>query len=131
MLGDDHSLLLVDVDGGDFGAVDLGEALGVHVGDGALFAADADEAAGLGDDAGLFEFAVGADDEIGAVGVSDLAGDVLVFLLVGGGEFGDVLVEALDDDLVVLELGEEFGDLGFLLGAALLEAGDVGRRSCC
>ena len=126
MLGDDLGFLLVDGDGGDLGAVDFGEELGVHVGHGALFAADADEAAALGDDAGFLEFVERADHEVGAVGVGGLLGDVEVFFLVGGGEVGDVLVEALDDDLVVFKFGEEFGYLGFLLGGAFLEAGDVG-----
>ena len=133
MLAHEDGFLEVEGDGGDLGAVNLGELVGLHVGHGALLAADADEAATLGNDTGFLELVVGAHDEPGAVGVGNLFGDDLGLLLIGGRqianilvEVGDILVEVLDNHLVVLEFGEQLGNLGFLGGAALLKAGDIG-----
>lgn len=124
VFGNDGGFLLADGDGGDFGAVDASEFLGGHVAGGALLLADADESAALVDDAHLFEFLEGTYDVVGFVALSGLVGDVVVFFLVGFGEVADVLVEAFDDDLVVLEFGSELVDLCFLAGDALFEFGD-------
>ena len=124
MLGDHKSALHVDGDSGDLGAVNLSETVEGHIAVGTLATADTDETTGFAYDTSLVEVGVVANHIVGTVGFGGLLFDVLLFLLVGSGQVADILVELLDDDLVVLQFGEELGNLRLLLGDTLFLTGD-------
>ena len=111
VFGNDDGSLHVDGYSGDLGAVDLGETVERHFAVGALTTTDADKSTRLADDACLVEVVVGSHHIECTVGLGGLEFDVLIFLLVRSGEFGYILVEFVDDNLVVLQLGEELCNL--------------------
>ena len=124
MFGHHNGFSHIDGDGGDFGAVNLSETVERHFAVGALTASDADETASLAHDTGLVEVVVGTHNIVGTVGLGGLLFDILVFLGIGSGEFGYILIQLIDEHLVVFQFGKELGNLGFLLGDALFLTAD-------